>query len=190
MVRWLAVISLIVVIPVLGQEKSSDKKSEAKKEASPVKKYLPAGTITAKLTKANPNELTIEIDARVPGGKYGHNEKQEHSLVDDVKIRTMKLPDRVDEKNKPIPYTSAEKAKLKGDDPKLPGYTAELSALNAGQIVELHLSTTKPVPGAKKKDKNAEPEKPFVTMIVILGDAPKMPDKDKAKSGEKKKEKP
>jgi hypothetical protein len=179
---------LLIVVPVMAQDKSAEKKDTPKKEVSPptkketppVKRYQSVGTITGKLVKANGDDQTVQIEARAPG-RYGRNEKQDYSLADDVKIRVLKLPDRLDDKNKPLPYTAAEKLKLKGDDPKLPGYSTELSALNTGQLVELHLSINKPAPGAKKKDKSAEAEKPFVTMIVVSGDVPKISEKDKEK---------
>jgi len=43
------------------------------------------------------------------------------------------------------------------------------------------------VPGSKKKDKNAEPDNPFVTMIVIGAEAPKMPTRDAEKKRPEKK---
>ena len=85
-----------------------------------------------------------------------------------------------------------EKHKLKGDDPKLPGYTAELSALTRGQVLELHLGRVKGTPPKKPaagekdksgvKDKTAakDKDKPIdrdlvVTMVVIMTEVPARP---------------
>ena len=103
------------------------------------------------------------------------------------------LPVERDEKGKAKRLTSEEKHKLKGDDPKLPGYTAELSGLHGGQVVEVHLgrlkgtppkkpaagekekSVAKDKPSAKEKGKDAEKSIDrdlLVTMIVILSEGP------------------
>ena len=169
---------LLAVVPVTAQEKT----------ASAAKKHQSVGSITGKLKRLNADDQKIEIDVRVPSGRWSsRNVTQDFSLTDDVKVRRLYLPTRLDEKNKPIPYTNAEKHKLKGDEPKLPGYAAELSALTPGQIVELHLAVNKPAPGSKKKDKTAEPDNPFVTMIVIGAEAPKMPTRDAEKKRPEKK---
>src|SRR5207249_6478301 len=141
------------------------------------KKYQFVNKITAKVGKVDSKDMTLTIE--VPGRSRGSGPHHEDiSLAEDVKIRAMNLPEQFDEKNKPKPYTAAEKAKLKGDNPRLPGYTAELSRLAAGQTVEIELSTNKPAPGAAKK-KDAAPEKPFATMVVIVAEEPKAMDKKK-----------
>ena len=71
------------------------------------------------------------------------------ALADDVKVRTNLLPVERDEKGRPKRVTADEKHKLKGDDPKLPGYTAELSALTRGQVLELHLGRVKGTPAKR-----------------------------------------
>lgn len=176
--RVVSLACLLAVVPVAAQEKS----------APPTKKHQSVGTVAGKLKRVNADDQKIEIDVRVPSGRRSsRNDTQDYSLVDEVKVRRLNLPVRLNEKDKPVPYTAAEKQKLKGDDPKLPGYAAELSALSPGQIVELHLAVSKPPPGSKKKDKNAEPEKPYVTMIVIGAEAPKMPNRDGDKKRPEKK---
>ena len=115
------------------------------------------------------------------------------ALADDVKVRTNFLPVERDEKGKAKRLTPEEKHKLKGDDPKLPGYTAELSGLSRGQVVEVHLSrlkgTTPKKPAAGEKDKSVAKDKAtpkdkgkdadksidrdlLVTMIVIMSEGP------------------
>src|SRR5262245_13653803 len=153
MPKWLIIIFLVNAIPLFAQDKSAEKKETPKKELPPpAKKYQPVGTITGKLTKVNAEQKTIEIDHHVTSGKYGRNQKDEITLADDVKIRTLKLPEKKDDKGKSIPLTDAEKQKLKGDDRKLPGYTADLSTLSSGQMVEVHLATNKSASNANKKD--------------------------------------
>ncbi len=97
-------------------------------------------------------------------------------MASDVKVRTLKMPEKTDDKGKAIPYTPQEKAKLRGD-PKLPGYAADLNSLKSGQVVELELSTTKPPNSLSKKSEDEE--KPFVTMIVINEEAPQKIEKKK-----------
>jgi hypothetical protein len=175
--RLVPLACLLAVMPVVAQDKT----------AAVAKKYQSVGTVAGKLKCLKSDDHKIEIEGRVFAGRRWQNYSQTFSLVDEVKVRRLTLPERLDERNKPIPYTAAEKVKLKGNDPKLPGYTAELSALAPGQTVELHLATPKPAAGTKTKAKSAEPEKPLVTMIVIGGDAPKMPNKDADKKRPNKK---
>jgi len=82
---------------------------------------------------------------------------------DDLIVRWRYLPVVLDEKGKPKKLSDKEKKELKGDNPKLPGYTASKDDLKNDQGVTVYLS--------KKKDtkdrKDKEAEKPVVTMIVI-----------------------
>jgi len=83
---------------------------------------------------------------------------------DDFMVRWRNLPVVLDEKGKPKRLTDKEKKELKGDNPKLPGYTASKDDLKNDQLLTLFLSKKKDTKDTKK-DKEAE--KPVVTMIVI-----------------------
>jgi hypothetical protein len=83
---------------------------------------------------------------------------------DDLIVRWKNLPAVLDEKGKPKRLTDKERKELKGDNPKLPGYTASKDDLKNDQLVTIYLSKKKDA----KKDKEAEKDnKPVVTMIVI-----------------------
>jgi hypothetical protein len=99
--------------------------------------------------------------------------------VEEVKVRTKVLPVNYDEKGKPKKYTKKELAELKGPNKKLPGYTAEWSNLNKGQVVQVYLAKKKTKTKVKKKkDKEEDDElfddkdRPKVVMIVILQEPP------------------
>jgi len=120
----------------------------------------------------------------------------------DVVVRSMQPAEAYDDKGNPKKYTAAELKELKGDDPKLPGYTADFNTLKTGQIAKIHFgkkkdpakakdapkekdaAAAKDAPkekdvAAKDKDKDAEP-KTQILMIVILKNAdPAAADKKK-----------
>jgi hypothetical protein len=94
------------------------------------------------------------------------NEKHDIEVQpgDDLIVRWKNLPAVLDEKGKPKRLTDKERKELKGDNPKLPGYTASKDDLKNDQLVTIYLSKKKDA----KKDKEAEKDnKPVVTMIVI-----------------------
>jgi len=57
-------------------------------------------------------------------------------------VRTLKLPLAFDDKGNPRKYTPQELKDLKGTE-GLPGYTADISDLKAGQIVRVSVSKRK-----------------------------------------------
>jgi hypothetical protein len=101
------------------------------------------------------------------------NETHEIDLVpgDDMIIRMKEPPVKVDDKGKPRRLTDKERKEAKGNDPKLPGYTASLEDLRNDEIVTVSLSRKKDAKAATKEEK-AE-NKPVVTMILIVADPPK-----------------
>jgi hypothetical protein len=96
----------------------------------------------------------------------------EFQAGEDMKIRSLRPPVAFDEKGNPKKYTPQELKEMRGDG-KLPGYAAELTGLQNGQVVTVHLATRK-APAAKPgdKDKKDPPadEKPLATLIVIVSD--------------------
>ncbi len=193
---WLLFAVLWIAVPLVAQDKAVEKKvdakdnTEKKKEKSAERKddkktvdqgnkYQLIRTITGKYLKSDADDMLIELEVRVPSSRSsGRNEKITFSYASDTYVRMMKLPERLDDKRKPIPYSHQEKLKLKGDNSKLPGYGSELTSLKAGQIIEVYLSTLKPASGTTRK-KSDESESPIVTMIVIHEEAPKMIEKKK-----------
>jgi hypothetical protein len=184
-----AFLILLVALPALAADdtkKADDKDTDKKTVKSPLAppdrkepKYTPVNKVTGAIRKVDQSErvLTVQIGRQT----------LEFALADDVKVRTNILPVERDEKGKAKRLTADEKHKLKGDDPKLPGYTAELSSLARGQVVEVHISRLKGTPQKKSseksvtqdktpsKDKGKEPNKSIdrdllVTMIIIVSE--------------------
>jgi hypothetical protein len=79
----------------------------------------------------------------------------------DFKVRRLELPEKdPGADGKPGRYTEKEKNELKGNDPKLPGYKADLKDLDEGSIVRVYLDKPKkPTGAAPGKDKPADKEK-------------------------------
>src|SRR5262249_19041165 len=92
---------------------------------------------------------------------------------DDMKVRTMNLPPVFDEKGQVKKLSAKELKERKGNDPKLPGYTAELADLKSNQMVTVYLAKKKDKNPAKNKDKDdVADNRPQVTMAVIQAEAP------------------
>ncbi len=97
--------------------------------------------------KANVKKTRVEFQAR-----------------EEVKVRTLVLPEQFDDKGNPKKYTKAEKAELRGKDKHLPGYESSLEKLEAGQTVTVTLATVKKKlttanPKAKDPDLDAAADK-------------------------------
>jgi hypothetical protein len=95
--------------------------------------------------------------AHLPNVRTSVNHKDiEFDTSDDVKIRRKFAPLQYDDKGKPRKATAAELSDLKGPDPKQPGYSADVSDLKQGQIVQLTLwkqkDDSKPAADNKKAD--------------------------------------
>lgn len=100
----------------------------------------------------------------------------------DVVVRAANPPAQFDEKGNVKRYTAKELKELKGDNPKLPGYTSDFDSLRPDQYVEVHFAKPKDQPKAKTNNKNkdadkdndalAETSKPTATMIIILSEPP------------------
>src|SRR5262245_29967534 len=142
-----------------ADDKDADKKAAKSPLAPPDRKesrYTPVNKITGVMRNVDQSERVLSVQVG--------RQTVDVALADDVKVRTNLLPAERDEKGKPKRLTPEEKHKLKGDDPKLPGYTAELSSLQRGQIVEVHVSrlkgTPQKKPSAGEKEKSVAADKP------------------------------
>jgi hypothetical protein len=94
--------------------------------------------------------------------------------TEEVKVRTMVLPDKFDDKGNVVKYTKEELAELKGKDKKLPGYESSLEKLETGQTVKVTL-----IEIVKKKDNEANKDavkevekKKQVKLILITAEPP------------------
>jgi len=110
----------------------------------------------ANAAPAAQNELIVQgiaIQASMPGLRAVPDKKTvEFQHQEDVKVRTMILPEQFDDKGNLKEYTRAEKQALKGKDKKLPGYESSVEKLEAGQKLRVVLRTVKK-PTEKDKDK-------------------------------------
>jgi hypothetical protein len=106
---------------------------------------------------------------------------------ENVKVRTMELPEQFDEKGNVKRYTKEELKQLKGKDTNLPGYESNFESLRAGQLIQVTLAehkttkktTTSPSPG-EAKDKDAKEDKEAKEKAAL----------DKALEKDKEKDKP
>ncbi len=84
----------------------------------------------------------------------------EFQHTENVKVRTMFLPEEFDDKGDVKKYTAAEKLKLKGKDKKLPGYESSIEKIEVGHKIKLKLvKRPKPKPAPVEKTEVKEPEK-------------------------------
>jgi hypothetical protein len=81
--------------------------------------------------------------------------------IDECPTRRLRLPTK-DEDGKPKTYSEKEKKELKGDDPKLPGYTASWDNLKVGQTCQVTLSR-------KRTDSKDSDKVTYVTLNTITG---------------------
>ncbi len=130
--QWVVLISLIVALPTWADEPPPEKETPKapQKPAADAQKYQVVSTITGKLTDIDSKAMTITIEQRVlssPKSKTTKAVKTELSYAADVKVRTLKLPPKFDENDKEIPYKDKEKADLRGNDPKVPGFASDIS---------------------------------------------------------------
>jgi hypothetical protein len=109
-------------------------------------------------------------------------------LEEKIVVRWAKPPFEYDDKGNVKVYTKEELEKLKGTDPKLPGYAAKVDDLMMGQTVKLFL-TPPPKDAAKKPRLIDEVEgvgnvpRPTVRMLLIIEESnlPVAPPKKKAR---------
>jgi hypothetical protein len=92
-------------------------------------------------------------DGIPPGYKLvKHKRDVEFQHTENVKVRTLVLPQEFDDKGDIKKYTAAEKLKLRGKDKHLPGYESEPEKLNVGQKVRVTLVRRPKPPVDKEKE--------------------------------------
>jgi len=93
----------------------------------------------------------------------------ELNLRDEVVVRRMNLPFAYDDKGNVKEYTPEEIQKLRGDNPKLPGYAAKLEDLENGQMVRVYIAAPEngEIGGVDLVGNIIRPE---VRAVVIYGD--------------------
>jgi len=104
--------------------------------------------------------------------KVVNNYKEfELPMVDKVVIRKLTLGIEYDNEGQIIQRTKEDIAKLKGKDPKVPGFAAKLDELKNGQVVHLFLNPAKVDKNADKDEGIGNIPRPTVRMIVIVQEA-------------------
>lgn len=99
------------------------------------------------------------------------------SIDDDLVVRRLHPLPMFDDKGKLRKPTAAELREMKGSDPKLKGYKAELSDLKPGQVISVTLAQTKSSAASKakadtsaKSTENSGSTKPKKAAYTVLGD--------------------
>ena len=137
---------------------------EASRDASPANRVKRLTEIQVEIAKNQANAIQT---------KEAHK-NIDLQVSDDMKVRVMQAPTLLDDKGKPRKPTAKELKEMKGPDPKLPGYTAELEALHQDQYVTVYLAKKKSTakPATKDKDDKLTDDRPQIAMIVILAEPP------------------
>src|SRR5262249_9484882 len=129
----------------------------------------------AQILKADNDDKSITLIIPYQVGRQVAQEHKKFDLAEDAKIRSNYVPEQTDDKGKPKKLTAAELKKLKGDDPRLPGYALEFGQLAPPDMAKATLGKEKPAPKTKEKstkasdDKSAKPadDKLYITMILV-----------------------
>jgi len=144
--RHFGLMLLVLLVPALMAQDKDKKDAPEQKE-----KLINVGNIAGKVTNIDPNEKSFHV-------QVGRNDVKVMT-ADDVKVRTKNPPVAYDDKGNKKKYTAKELKELKGNDPKLPGYSAEFNDLKQNQVVEVSLVR-------KKSDRNAK--QPLASVILIV----------------------
>jgi len=108
-------------------------------------------------------------------------------FADKMVVRKMFLETGYDDKGNLIEYTKEKIAKLKGDDPKLPGLTAKFDEIQPGVIAKVMLIPVANAAKTKSKDDDTlvgAVDKPTIRLVLLLQEKKDAPSsgKDKGKS--------
>ncbi|VTR99501.1 hypothetical protein [Tuwongella immobilis] len=145
----------------LGMTLAADKTDPKK---SP---YVTVRQVQGELEKFEKSgQLTVKAYVGAAGGRnrMPRTEKMTFQVSPETVIRTHVLPPKPsDNPNKPARYTREELKKLKGPNPRLPGYEAKAEDLRGGLIVMIELGQTK----EEIKEKSIDYK---VKSIMILGE--------------------
>jgi hypothetical protein len=144
----LMLLGAVLLVPALLAQDKDKKDTTDQKE-----KLIKIRDIVGKVTGTDPNEKSFHLQL------VGARQDVKVMTTDDVKVRTKNPPVAYDDKGNKKKYTAKELKELKGNDPKLPGYTAEFNDLKQNQVVEVSLVR-------KKSDRDAK--QPLASVILIV----------------------
>jgi hypothetical protein len=172
----LLILGLAILVPALAADKDDAKDKD--KDTGPKEKRITVSQVSGKVSVVESSGKKFKLSLPIGGGRYMRWQDIDIEATDDVKVRVLNPPTETDEKGRPKRLTSAELKKLKGPDPRLPGYNAEFDNLRQGMIVQVTLSKRKeaPKPMVRRKkgddDDLAGDNRPMASLIVILADPP------------------
>jgi hypothetical protein len=166
------VVALVVALSARAGDEPADKPAESKE------KLVSAGHFVGKLVGINDKEqrLTVQVTYYVPiatgnpQNPYKAEKKEQDvpvKLAEEVKVRTLVLPEAFDDKGYPRRYTADELKELKGPG-NLPGYTATMGDLKTGQYLRVYLVRKVPAAPAKDVKEKTPPAAPEVSVVVIV----------------------
>jgi len=162
----------LAALPALADDKSpSQPKADAKH------KYVEFSRVVGKLDKVNAGTQELTLEYMVGLGRYAKKEKQELTLADEVKVWSVKPPDKVEEGGERKKMTPQELDKIKSRSGDTRGwYAVDAAYLRPGQTVQVTLGKPKE---AGPKPKAGEKEFVYVTRVVITDEPPAKPEKKK-----------
>jgi hypothetical protein len=151
-----------------GQKKKTTKEEAAKATPEEYKGLQKLKEIEGKVGSADGGAGKLYMQLTVNGVV----KEFEMVFADKAVIRKMMLGVEYDNEGNIITRTPAEIAKLKGNDPKVPGYPAKIDDLKSGQYVHLYFAKQPPKDKAEKPEESKEGvgnvARPIVRMVVIL----------------------
>jgi hypothetical protein len=142
------------------------------------------------------NQLSVQLQRRIAQAQANavkvvqRTANVDFQIEENVKVRTMVLPEAYDDKGNIKKYTPEELKELKGKD-NLPGYESTVAALKPGQVVRILLkhhqapkpTTTSPAFSQKDADKEKSLDKDKDKDLDKDKDTPKEADKNAPREG-------
>jgi hypothetical protein len=187
---------MVIVLGLWSPASAAEPKKDAAKP--PEKKPAFAGQVTGKLTRRFPTPKEMEElkkglgDVKGDPGNLGpalgrFKEGQRHAFslqipgrlfpvplefTEDLEVRLKDPPPQFDQKGNVVRPTATVLRKLRGSDPKKPGYAGEKSNLKEGQAVTVYFLSPPVAKGPSPDKQPARPGRPDnslqVGMIYIV----------------------
>lgn len=183
---WVLLLGLALLIPVLAaeaQQTDPKKKDKDKDKTASKEKLIPVGRpgVLAKVHWVDADNKVLKVE--ISGNNI------DIVASDDVTVRVKEPPSTFDAKGNITKPSAEDLKKLKGNDPKLPGFNADFTSLKAGQVVSLNLARRENTPATvgtptpkktkdkkdkdKEKDKDNQPDNRLrFTLVLIVQDVP------------------
>lgn len=137
--------------------------AQAARERNPATRQQRIAQISVQMAQQQKNAQQIK-EAAV---------KFELEATEDMKVRYVQPPAVFDETGKLRKHTGKELKDLKGDNPKMPGYAAEMSDVQKDQYVTAYIAKKREAPRSAGKNKDNDAETPnnanrYLARILLL----------------------